>query len=124
MKRAITLALLLILAAALPALSEEAAKTDESPDFTKMDGKELYRSLCKPCHLEDSDAGHYTPMSLIQEQWDAFYDEGFAKAHEDVVCPKDKEKKVVDVFDKDMIKKLRKFCVDHAADSEEPMTCG
>jgi len=58
------------------------------------------------------------------DQWDEFYDETFAETHKEVACPKDKDKKVTDMIDKDMIKKLRKFCVDHAADSEQPMTCG
>ncbi len=93
-------------------------------DVKKMDGKELYKTLCKTCHMEDSDAGEYTPMSLIMDQWDEFFDETFVETHKDVVCPKDKDKKVTDMIDKDMIKKLRKFCVDHAADSEQPMTCG
>jgi len=121
MKFAKNLILLTVLAVALPALAEEAAET---PDFAKMKGQELYKSLCKPCHVEGSEAGEYTPMSLIIEQWEEFYDGGFAEAHKDVVCPKDETRKVTDVFDEDMLKKLKKFCVDHAADSEQPMTCG
>jgi hypothetical protein len=41
-----------------------------------------------------------------------------------VVCPSDPEKMVSDHFSKDMLKKIKKFCIDHAADSEQPMTCG
>lgn len=122
MKTILTLILVtLTLLAAATAFAEEA---QEKPDFAEMKGIELFRSLCKPCHMEDSDHGEYTPMSLIMEQWDEFFDGVFAETHKDVVCPKDETKKVADVFDKDMIKKLRKFCVDHAADSEQPMTCG
>ncbi len=94
----------------------------KSPD--KMDGKELYQSFCKTCHMEDSESGEYTPMSLIMDQWDEFYDEIFVETHQEVPSPVAEGKMVTDVIDKDMIKKLRKFCVDHAADSEQPMTCG
>ena len=98
---------------------------DEAPtEPKKMDGKELFKTHCKVCHLEDSEAGEYTPMSLIMDQWDEFFDETFVETHQEVSCPKDAEKKVTDMLDKDMIKKIRKFCVDHAADSEQPMTCG
>jgi hypothetical protein len=100
------------------------AEDEPTKDIKKMDGKELYRTQCKVCHLEGSEAGEYTPMSLIMDQWDEFFDETFAETHKEVPVLGDKEKVVPDMFDKDMIKKLRKFCVDHAADSEQPMTCG
>ena len=117
-----TLAVLLILgiiAGAAFADDDESAK-----DKKKMDGKELYKFQCKVCHTEDSKAGEYTPMSLIMDQWDEFFDETLAETHKELTCPKDEKTKLVDVIDKDMIKKIRKFCVDHAADSEQPMTCG
>jgi len=104
-----------------------ATASDDQPapkDMSKMGGKELYRNHCKVCHTADSKAGEYTPMSLIMEQWEEFFTSEFTKAHKDVVCPQDDSKKVPDMFDKDMIKKIKKFCVDHAADSEQPMTCG
>ena len=110
----------LISASALAEVTEEDAKAK----IKKMDGKELYKNFCKVCHMEDSAAGEYTPMSLIMDQWDEFFDDTLAETHQDLACPKDEETKLMDVIDKDMIKKIRKFCVDHAADSEQPMTCG
>ena len=125
MKNRKTLIVLALMAAALlVAVAGQAEENETTPDYSKMKGKELYKSLCKPCHMEDSEAGEYTPMSLIMEQWDEFYDGVFQETHKDVACPKDETKLVPAAFDKDMIKKLRKFCVDHAADSEQPMTCG
>jgi hypothetical protein len=120
-KNLFPLVILAVALVALPAWAEEAA---EETDHAEMKGIELYRSLCKPCHLEDSDAGEYTPMSLIMEQWDEFYDGIFVETHGEIPAPGEDAKMVPDLFDKDMIKKLRKFCVDHAADSEQPMTCG
>ncbi|MGD9549140.1 MAG: cytochrome c [Candidatus Krumholzibacteriia bacterium] len=102
------------------------AEEEESPaqEIAKMDGKDLYKTFCKVCHAEGAEAGEYTPMSLIMEQWEDFFDAGFTESHKDLVCPEDETKKVTDVLDKDLIKKIKKFCVDHAADSEQPMTCG
>lgn len=99
-----------------------AADKKEAPK--PLDGKTVFKEHCKVCHLEDSDNGEYTPVTLIQEQWEEFYDELWMETHKDVVCPKDKTKKVTDMFTPEMLKAARKFCVDHAADSEQPMTCG
>ncbi|MEN8005371.1 MAG: c-type cytochrome [Candidatus Krumholzibacteriota bacterium] len=122
----VLLALMILTGLAATALAgdepvKEVEKTKETKD---MDGKELFIAYCKVCHTEDSDAGEYTPMSLIMDQWDEFFDETFVETHKEVACPKDKDQKITDMIDKDMIKKIRKFCVDHAADSEQPMTCG
>ncbi len=100
-------------------LAEEKAETEKV-----QSGKDLYKERCKPCHMEDSDNGEYTPMTLIQEQWEEFFDDYWTETHGKVVCPKDEKKMVTDMWDADMLKAVRKFCVDHAADSEQPMTCG
>jgi hypothetical protein len=63
-------------------------------------------------------------MSLIMDQWDEFYDETFAESHAEVSGELTDGNPLPEFLTKDMIKKLRKFCVDHAADSEQPMTCG
>jgi|GEM_PF-1143110 len=107
------------------ALADDESQDSAKPkDIKEMDGKELFRNFCKVCHLEDSEAGEYTPMSLIMDQWDEFFDDIYPENHVNLVCPGDDGKKLSDVLDKNMIKKIRKFCVDHAADSEQPMTCG
>jgi hypothetical protein len=124
MNSRLTFKVLLILLVAVSFVGLALADDDKGDKVKKMDGKELFKSHCKVCHMEDSDAGEYTPMSLIMDQWDEFFDETFTETHKAVPCPQDEGKMVTDKFDKDMIKKLRKFCVDHAADSEQPMTCG
>lgn len=118
----LTLIVLAVLAlgAAGTALADE---TTAGNPLADMSGKDLYKNACKPCHTEDADGGEYTPMSLIQEQWDEFFD-AIGETHAETTCPADDEKKLLDVLDKDLLKKIRKFCVDHAADSEQPMTCG
>lgn len=121
MKKMMTLVLvaLVLSSAAGVALAEDSADKPK-----ELDGKDLFKMHCKVCHSEDSDAGEYTPMTYIMEQWEEFFDDLWVETHGEITCPKDDSKKVGDMIDKDMMKKIRKFCVDHAADSEQPMTCG
>ncbi len=114
----VILALMILATMVGAALAEDEQVTEAPKEIKKMDGKELFQTQCKVCHTEDSKAGEYTPMSLIMDQWDEFFDETFTETHKEVPALENKDKK------EDMIKKLRKFCVDHAADSEQPMTCG
>ena len=117
--------LLLSLVAGLALAEDKAeAKAEKAKDIKEMDGKELFKATCKACHNADADAGEYTPMTYIMEQWEEFFDDLWVETHGEVPCLKDKTKKVTDGFDEDMLKKIKKFCVDHAADSEQPMTCG
>lgn len=103
-----------------PALADEEKPVEKEP----LSGKELFKNHCKICHGPEAEAEEYTPMSLIQEQWEEFFDELWVETHGEVVCPEDSKKKVTDMWDAEMLKAVRKFCVDHAADSEQPMTCG
>ncbi len=115
----VLLALTLVALSVAPTWAEDQA--EKAPELT---GKDLFKAHCKVCHTEDSDAGEYTPMTYIMEQWEEFFDELWTETHGEVACPKTEGKKVTDMMDKDMLKKIKKFCVDHAADSEQPMTCG
>ena len=90
----------------------------------KIKGLDLYKGFCKPCHGVDSDNGEYTPMSLIQDQWDTFFEEDFAEAHEGVTDPNHDNMPVTDVLTEEEFEALAKWTIDHAADSEHPMTCG
>lgn len=91
---------------------------------SEPDGRTLFKEYCKPCHLENSPNGEYTPMTLIQDQWERVFSEKLVPAHQNVVDPHHENKKVLDVITPEMLKKIKKFAVDHAADSEHPMTCG
>ena len=101
--------------------SEDAAKAKPA---VKLDGKDLYKTYCKACHGPDAAAGEYTPMTLIGEQWERFFDEKLTDTHAETADPTNADAKLLDVLTPEMRQAMRKFCVDHAADSEHPMTCG
>ena len=85
-------------------------------------GKDLYKQNCRICHAKDSSHGEYSPMSLIQEQWKRFFTSKFAFTHKDVNLP-GQEKKLLEILTAEQIKIIQKYCLDHAADSEQPQTC-
>ncbi len=75
-------------------------------------GKYLYKKSCKTCHVEGAEGGPMTPLKKTQAQWDRFFEE---KGH---ACG---EK--AGLSEQDM-KDIQQFLFDHAADSDQPETCG
>jgi cytochrome c5 len=90
---------------------------------SSSDGKLLYRSNCKVCHDKGSPNGQYTPMTLTQDQWRKFYSSKLVPAHKNAIEPKS-GKKLLEELTPAQLKAIQRFCVDHAADSEQPATCG
>ncbi len=66
-KALMILAMIALLAGGVAAEEEETTVKTEKVE--KLDGKKLYREMCKVCHGPDAEAGEYAPMYLIQEQW-------------------------------------------------------
>ena len=117
--------LVLVLAVAVAGADDKKdEKKDAQKEIEKMSGKDLYRNYCKTCHGPDSPHGEYTPMHLIQEQWDRFFDEKYVETHKDVVDSLHANQPVLELITDKMLKKIRKFSIEGAADSEHPMTCG
>ncbi len=87
-----------------------------------LNGKELYRNNCKSCHDKGSPFRQYTPMTLTQEQWRTFFQKKLVPAHQNAIHPATKEK--FKVLTPEQIKAIQRFVIDHAADSEQPATCG
>lgn len=86
-------------------------------------GKELYRNNCRVCHEKGSANGQYTPMTLTQDQWRAFFKLKLTPAHQTAVNPKTGGQ-LLEQLSPDQFKAIQRFCIDHAADSEQPATCG
>lgn len=96
-----------------------AALAGEKP----QDGKALFRNNCKVCHDKGSKNGVYTPMTLTQDQWRRFFTTKLATSHKSTIHPQG-GKKLFDLLTPEQIKSIQRFCIDHAADSEQPATCG
>lgn len=87
------------------------------------DGKTLYKANCKVCHDKGSPNKVYTPMTLTQDQWRRFFNTRLIPAHKSAVLPGN-GKKLLDSVSPAQLKAIQRFAVDHAADSEQPATCG
>lgn len=90
----------------------------------KPDGKALFKEYCKGCHGKDAKAGEYTPMTLIGEQWERFFDQKLVPTHKAVTDPAHENKAVPETLTPEQLQTVREWLVDHAADSEHPQTCG
>jgi hypothetical protein len=85
------------------------------PPVFGADGRELTKSKCKVCHAEGSKAGTVTPLSKTQKQWERFFDKG------------QHEKKAPGVWkgiSPGELEQIRRYLIEHAADSPHPETCG
>ena len=103
---------LLITALFLSALFASVAVAIEGGDA--RNGKVLMLSKCKVCHDSGSDGGKLTPLSKTMGQWDRFFRKN---KHKDY--PKGFEG-----FSKQELLDINQFLYNHAADSDQPMTCG
>jgi cytochrome c553 len=77
-------------------------------------GKFLYKKSCKSCHAAGAAGGEVTPMTKTQKQWDLFFEKNKHKAKPEVW--KD--------YSEQDLKDIQQFLYDHAADSDQPQTCG
>lgn len=104
-KSCVLLMTCLLILAVQPALAAEAGDA----------GRALTKAKCKACHVEGSAAGTMTPLSKTQRQWERF----FEKAQH--------EKKAPGAFKQIApreLEQIRRYLIDHAADSPQPETCG
>lgn len=88
------------------------------------ESQRLYREYCRDCHDDGSENGEYTPMSLIQSQWIRFFDRKYERNHRKVIDEAHGGVPVTEAINADVLEKIRTFVVDHAADTDQPMTCG
>ena len=77
-------------------------------------GKYLYKKNCKVCHGDGTEGKKLTPLSKTQAQWDRFFQKDLHKAKPEVWKQ----------FSEQDLKDINQFLFDHAADSDQPETCG
>jgi hypothetical protein len=87
------------------------------------ESQRLYREHCRHCHTDGSEAGKYQPTNLIAAQWERFFKRKYERKHRKVNDDKFGGKPVTEVISPETLEKIRTFAIDHAADSEQPMTC-
>jgi mono/diheme cytochrome c family protein len=90
----------------------------------KATGKDLFKAHCRTCHGPKGPAKEVTPMTLIQEQWERFFKDKFASTHAAAMDPARGGKPVPETIPAEDLEKIKQFAIDHAADSEQPSTCG
>lgn len=88
------------------------------------ESQRLYRENCRDCHDDGSPNGEYTPMTLIQAQWIRFFDRKYERTHRKVIDDAHGGVPVTEAISAEDLEKIRTFVVDHAADTDQPMTCG
>ena len=77
-------------------------------------GKYLYKKNCKVCHVDGAEGGKLTPMDKTQSQWERFFERDKHKDHPDAWAN----------FSEGDLKDIHQYLYDHAADSDQPETCG
>lgn len=81
-------------------------------------GKSLFRSNCKSCHVAKGEAKDLTPLAKTQAQWSRAFKSDVPK-----MLPK-VEKRTGKPLTPSDLADIQVFLVSHAADSDQPETCG
>jgi cytochrome c5 len=81
-------------------------------------GKTLFRNTCKTCHVKDGGAKDLTPLSKTQAQWTRVFKGDMAPMVKRVQTKSNQALTAADLAD------IQAFLVGHAADSDQPETCG
>lgn len=81
-------------------------------------GKSLFKATCKSCHVKAGAAKDLTPLSKTQSQWTRVFKGTVDPMVKRVEAKTGKSLTAADLAD------MQLFLVSHAADSDQPETCG
>lgn len=94
--------------------SEGEAKAKAQVKGSDKKGKYYYKKTCKSCHAKDGEGGEITPISKTIKQWERFFKKDVHQGDEPVSG----------TFDETQLIHIKTFLLNHAADSDQPETCG
>ena len=107
--------------------AKEDPKAEEKKVIEGSDskGKYYFKKSCKSCHGPKGDGGEITPVSKTIKQWQRYFDKGVHLRREGEDGEKVNEM-LLKIKDIDEIKliHIKTFLINHAADSDQPETCG
>ncbi len=107
------------------AIAQSSAKAEKTVKKAKVEkslknikgsdkkGKFYYRKECKTCHGKKGKGGELTPLSKTMSQWKRYF-------------RKDKhlKNKLSEEYNPVHLIHIKTFLINHAADSDQPETCG
>jgi cytochrome c len=82
-------------------------------------GKSLFKATCKACHVKGGEAKNLTPMTKTQAQWTRAFKAGTVGG-----CVKKVAARTGKTLAAEDLADMEAFLVAHAADSDQPETCG
>lgn len=82
-------------------------------------GKSLFKSTCKACHVQKGEAKNLAPLTKTQAQWTRAFKAGTVEG-----CVKKAAVKTGKALTPQDLADMEAFLVAHAADSDQPETCG
>ncbi len=104
---------------ALTAVLAVAGGAAAAPRPNPNHGKSLYKADCKVCHQKGGGAVVLTPMTKTQAQWTRAFKDGTVAA-----CAKKVAAKTGRPLTPEDLADMQAYLVGHAADSDQPETCG
>ena len=84
-------------------------------------GKYFFKDVCRSCHMPDSSCKELTPMTKTMDQWGRYFKIRYFLKHKDVEFG---DKPLLDAISPEIIEHIKTFLIKHAADSDQPQTCG
>jgi mono/diheme cytochrome c family protein len=81
-------------------------------------GKSLFKSTCKTCHVKNGASKDLSPLSKTQAQWERVFKKPIEAMVARIEQKHEKKLTAADLND------MRAYLVAHAADSDQPETCG
>lgn len=97
-------------------LAGTAAAAETKPNPNR--GKSRFIASCKVCHAKGGEAKLVTPLTKTQAQWQRFFRSAAS------ACVKRAAAKTGKALEPQDLADMQAFLVAHAADSDQPETCG